>query len=245
MSDSAASKPNLMDRWTRLSLARRIMLAAAIWGFVVLIGGAIALSAVYRAQTLSLLEEDLEQTLVGLTREMTRENAFLEDGRVTDSQREFFAGDVRFRTQYSGRYWAIVGVNSEGSIAGDIRSRSLWDEPVPLNEDQLERTLMNPGLTMFGNFRFEGPAGQRVRVASRAILIENRETPLILVTAADRAANDAATSRFRNLLLVTMIALFGGGVCCNGCGDFILPATLAPDRGRHCRSARRNAAEIV
>ncbi len=210
MSDSAPDSPTLMDRWTRLSLARRIMLAAAIWGLVVLVGGALALSAVYRAQTLSLLEEDLEQTLVGLTREMTREEAFLEDGRVTDAQREFFLGDVRFRTQYSGRYWAIVGVSSDGEINGDIRSRSLWDEPVPLDEDQLARTLSHPGTTEFGDFRFVGPAGQRVRVASRAILIQNRETPLILVAAADRAANDAAATRFRSLLLGTMIALFGG-----------------------------------
>ena len=177
---------------------------------IVLVGGALALSAVYRAQTLSLLEEDLEQNLVGLTREMTREGAFLEDGQVTDSQREFFLGDVRFRTQYSGRYWAIVGVSSEGDIAGDIRSRSLWDEPVPLSDGQLDRTLANPGMTQFGDFDLVGPAGQHVRVASRAILIANRDTPLVLVAAADRAANDAAATRFRNLLLGTMIALFGG-----------------------------------
>ena len=210
MSDSALSNPTLLDRWTRVSLARRIMLAAAVWGLVVLVGGALALSAVYRAQTLSLLEEDLEQNLVGLTREMTREGAFLEDGQVTDSQREFFLGDVRFRTQYSGRYWAIVGVSSEGDIAGDIRSRSLWDEPVPLSDGQLDRTLANPGMTQFGDFDLVGPAGQHVRVASRAILIANRDTPLVLVAAADRAANDAAATRFRNLLLGTMIALFGG-----------------------------------
>ena len=51
------------------------------------------MSALYQAQTLDLLEEDLDQTLITLSREMTRENAFLEDGRVTDDEREFFAGD--------------------------------------------------------------------------------------------------------------------------------------------------------
>ncbi|KCZ51178.1 ATP-binding protein [Hyphomonas pacifica] len=210
MSDSAPSKPTLLDRWTRLSLARRIMLAAAVWGLVVLVGGAIALSAVYRAQTLTLLEEDLEQTLIALTREMTREEAFLPDGRVTDTGREFFAGDVRFRTQYSGRYWSIVGVNEDGQIVGDMRSKSLWDEPVPIRQRQLERTLASPGTTQFGDYRFSGPAGQRVRVASRAILIAQRPTPLVLITAADRAPNDEAAERFRSLLLFTMIALFGG-----------------------------------
>ena len=210
MSESAAPRPSLLDRWTKLSLARRIMLVGAIWGLVVLIGGALALSALYRAQTLSLLHEDLEQTLVTLTREMTREEAFLEDGRVTDNGREFFAGDVRFRTQYSGSYWSIVAVNEDGEMTGDIRSRSLWDEPVPLQDGLLARTLATPGTTQFGNFRLSGTAGQRLRVAAKAILIENRETPLVLVAAADQAANDAAAVRFRNMLLGTMIALFGG-----------------------------------
>lgn len=210
MSDSATSTPTLLDRWTRLSLARRIIVAAGVWGLIVLIGGAIALSAVYRAQTLTLLDEDLEQTLVGLTREMTREETFIEDGRITDEDQEFFAGDVRFATQYSGRYWSIVGVTPEGGITGDIRSKSLWDEPVPLKDDQLTQTLASPGTTHYGNFRFTGPAGQSVRVASKAILIEDRETPLVLVAAADRAANDAAARRFRNMLVVTMIALFSG-----------------------------------
>ena len=48
MSDSAPSNPTLLDRWTRLSLARRIMLAAAVWGLVVLVGGALALSIARR-----------------------------------------------------------------------------------------------------------------------------------------------------------------------------------------------------
>ena len=210
MIDSAPTPPSLLDRWTRLSLARRIMVGAAVWGLVVLIGGAIALSAVYRAQTLTLLEEDLEQSLVGLTREMAREEAFLPNGDISDVNRDFFAGDVRFRTQYSGRYWSIVSVDAEGEIIRDIRSKSLWDEPVPLDDGQLERALAAPGLTQFGNFRFTGPAGQHVRVAAKAILIENRETPLVLIAAADRATNDAAARSFRNMLLVTMIALFGG-----------------------------------
>lgn len=210
MSDGADPRANVPSRWTGMSLARRIVLAGALWGLVVLVGGAIALSALYQAQTLALLEEDLEQTLVGLTREMSREEAFLPDGRVTDTDREFFANDIRYRTQYSGRYWSIVSVNEAGEIVGDIRSTSLWDEPVPLQEGQLARALASPGATQYANFRFSGPAGQRVRVAAKAIRIENRDTPLVLVTAADQAANDAAAMRFRNMLLGTMIALFGG-----------------------------------
>lgn len=208
MSDATPQPASFLDRWTRLSLARRIMLAAAVWGFVVLVGAAFALSALYRAQTLSLLEEDLDQTLITLTRDMTREGAFLPDGRVTDDNHAFLATDSRYQTQYSGRYWAIVAVNEAGEPVGDLRSRSLWDEPVPVTSKLIARALLMPGVTQFAGA--PGPAGQQVHAAAKAILVENRATPLILVAAADRAQNDAAAVRFRNMLLGAMIVLFGG-----------------------------------
>lgn len=208
MSEAGQTRKSLTDRWSSVSLARRVTLAAAIWGLIVLIGGAFALSAVYRAQTLSLIDEDLEQTLVTLTRELTREEAFLPDGRVTDTDRALLASDARFQTQYSGHYWAVVGLTPEFEIAADFRSRSLWDEPVPVTQELINRVVAAPGLTQYSNY--PGPAEQRSRVAARAIIVENRATPLLLVAAADRTQNDEATIRFRNLLFGTMIALFGG-----------------------------------
>ncbi|MCA8893384.1 MAG: ATP-binding protein [Hyphomonas sp.] len=207
MSEADPKPVTFLDRWTRLSLARRIMLAAAIWGLIVLIGGALALSALYRAQTLSLLSDELDQTLITLTRDMTREGAFLDDGRVTDDNHVFLSTDSRYQTQYSGRYWAIVAVDENGDPVGDLRSRSLWDEPVPMSPRLLKRALATPGTTQFGIG--PGPAGQRTFAAAKAILVENRETPLVLVAAADRAQNDAAATRFRNLLIGTMVVLFG------------------------------------
>lgn len=199
---------SLIDRWSSVSLARRITIAAAIWGVFVLIGGALALSAVYRAQTLALVERDLQETLITLSRELIREDAFLADGRITNTDRDFFPSDARFQTQYSGQYWAVVGLNPDLTIAGDFRSKSLWDEDVPLSPDLIAKAVATPGVTQFGNF--DGPADQRSRVAAQAIVIENRPTPLILMSAADRTPNDVAATNFRNLLLGTMIALFGG-----------------------------------
>lgn len=203
-----APQKSLFDRWSSVSLARRITIAAGIWGIFVLIGGALALSAVYRAQTLVLVEQDLQETLVTLSRELIREDAFLPDGRLTDTDRELFPSDVRFQTQYSGHYWAVVGINPDLSIAGDFRSKSLWDEDVPVTPDLVARAVAAPGVTQFGDY--EGPADQRSRVAVQAIRIENRATPVILVAASDRTPNDLAATRFRNLLFGTMVALFGG-----------------------------------
>ena len=207
MSDTSIPKRSLFDHWSDLSLTRRIMLAAAIWGIVVLVGGALALSAVYRAQTLTLLEEDIERTLIELTRDMTREGAFLEDGRVTDTDRQFLENDSRFTTQFSGNYWAIVGVNETGEIDGFIPSNSLWTEPLPIAQRQLARSLENPGITQYADVG--GPVDQALRVGAKSIIIDNRATPLVLVVAADRSRNDEAAVRFRNLLFGTMIGLFG------------------------------------
>lgn len=209
MSDAADPvRKSLIDRWSSVSLARRITIAAAIWGVLVLIGGAVALSAVYRAQTLALVEQDLQETLVSLSRELIREEAFLPDGRVTSTDRNFFPSETRFQIQYSGNYWAVLGLNPDLSVAGDFRSRSLWDEDPPVTAELIRRAAAQPGVTHFGNY--DGPADQRSRVAAQAIVIENRATPLILVAAADRTPNDIAANQFRNLLLGTMIALFGG-----------------------------------
>jgi signal transduction histidine kinase len=209
MSEAAEpARKSLIDRWSSVSLARRITIAAAIWGVFVLIGGALALSAVYRAQTLSLVEQDLQETLITLSRELIREDAFLADGRITNTDRDFFPSDARFQTQYSGQYWAVVGLNPDMSIAGDFRSKSLWDEDVPVTPELVARAAAAPGVTQFGNYA--GPADQRSRVAVQAIVIENRPTPLILLAAADRTPSDNAARQFRNLLFGTMIALFGG-----------------------------------
>ena len=209
MSEAAGpSQKSLIDRWSSVSLARRIAIAATIWGLLVLIGGAVALSAVYRAQTLALVEQDLQETLITLSRELIREDSILPDGRVTDTERTYFPSDARFQTQYSGQYWAVVAISPDQSIVGDFRSKSLWDEDVPVTPDLISRAVTAPGVTQYGNY--DGPADQRSRVAVLAIVIENRPTPLILVAAADRTPNDVAATRFRNLLLGTMIALFGG-----------------------------------
>ncbi|MEQ9507079.1 MAG: ATP-binding protein [Hyphomonas sp.] len=209
MSDAAdLPQKSLIDRWSSVSLARRITIAAAIWGLFVLIGGALALSAVYRAQTIALVEQDLQETLISLSRELTREDAFLADGRITNTDRDIFPSDARFQTQYSGQYWAVVGLNPDMSIAGDFRSKSLWDADVPVTQELIARAAAQPGVTQFGNYN--GPADQRSRVAVQAIVLENRPTPLIFLAASDRTPNDNAATQFRNLLLGTMIALFSG-----------------------------------
>ena len=51
-----------------LSLARRILIGALLWSVLIVVGGVVAISAVYQAQTINLLDDDLDSTLVTLAR---------------------------------------------------------------------------------------------------------------------------------------------------------------------------------
>ena len=204
MDAPVAPTSGFLDRWSSMSLARRLMLAAAVWGLLVLVGGAVALSTIYRTQTLTLLDEDLDQGLIRLTREI----GYVEDRLVTDTDRELFAGDSRYATPLSGRYWAIVAVTEDGERGGDLRSASLWDGEVPISDEVFERVVANPGATVHASAI--GPAEEPLRVAAKSIILENRPTPLVMLTAADRTPNDTAARRFRNMLLGTMATLFSG-----------------------------------
>ncbi|WP_300393615.1 ATP-binding protein [Henriciella sp.] len=187
----------------RLSLSRRMLIGAVVWSLIAVVGGIVVMTISYRAQTIRLLEQELDSILVTLPRALE----VLPDGRVVDEE-DKLPSDVRYDLPLSGRYWAMVAVNDEGEVANDIRSQSLWDGPLPLPREQALSALSNPGMTVYGNAR--GPADERLRVAVRAITVPNRETPILLMAAADREATDEGANQLRFLLLISMTFLAAG-----------------------------------
>ena len=198
MSESEPSRPK-----PRPSLSRRMFIGAVAWSLIAVIGGIIAMTVSYRAQTISLLEQELDSVLVTLPRALD----VLPDGRVVDIQ-EKLPSDVRFDLPLSGRYWAIAAAQNDGGIRDDIRSQSLWDGPLPLPVDLARGALANPGMTVYGNAR--GPADERLRVAVRAISVPNRDSPILIMAAADREATDEGANQLRFLLVISMTFLAGG-----------------------------------
>ena len=93
-----------------------------IWSLIVVIGGVIAMTAAYRTQTVRILQQELDSTLVTLPRALE----ILPDGRVVDIE-ERLPSDARFQLPLSGRYWAMIAVHDDGSLGNDIRSQSVWD----------------------------------------------------------------------------------------------------------------------
>lgn len=186
-----------------LSLSRRLLLGAVVWSLIVVLGGVVAMTVTYRAQTVRLLQQELDSTLVTLPRALE----ILPDGRVVDIE-ERLPSDARFYLPLSGRYWAMIAVAENGGIVNDIRSRSVWDGPLPLPEDLANLALANPGETQYGNT--QGPNDERLRIAVRSITVPNRDNPILLMAAADREVTDEGANQLRFILIVTMTTLAAG-----------------------------------
>jgi signal transduction histidine kinase len=201
------------DTTSRPSLARRLFLGAALWSLVVLVAGTLLLGAVYRAQTLRLLENELDRTTIELTRavepvEIFEDGRLIRDGRITTTDATL-PEHPDFGVPLSGRYWAIVAVDPTGAPAGSITSDSVFDADPPINAETLAEALANPGQIVYGNA--VGPNDEPVRLGIRAVRIENRSQPIVFTAAMDRSAQQAASRNFL-ILLVALMGVLAAGV---------------------------------
>ena len=168
-----------------------------------LVGGVLAMTVTYRAQTMRVLEGELDSTLVTLTRGIE----LLPDGRVVDIP-EKLPSDPRYGVPLSGRYWAMIAVEAGDVLGNDIRPDSLFDAPVPIPEGMAQEALDRPGTTLYGNAI--GPADEPVRTAVRSVTIPNREHPILMVASADRTQTDEGADQLRFILLIAMTTLAAG-----------------------------------
>ncbi|MEM1106808.1 MAG: sensor histidine kinase [Pseudomonadota bacterium] len=186
------------------SLAQRLLIGAGLWSLIVLFGGAFALSALYRAEAVELLEEELDATLMALTRavEVGPRGAIVAD-------RSRLPADPRYETALAGRYWAIVQVDADDAPLMDIRADSLEFSELPLPVEIAEAALANLGETFFADT--DGPAeGERIRLAVRAVVLSEAGARIVIMAAADRGASDAGARRFLFSIIIAMIFLAGG-----------------------------------
>lgn len=180
----------------RASLARRMGLIAAVWIFVLLLGGGIALERTLTRQVEANFDEQLEYILT----------AMIASAEIDSSGEVFFyrtLGDQRFLEPGSGLYWQISG--------GDYDpwpSRSLWD-----------RTLKLRGLISNGD-RFDSEAhfynsdqftGEPLRIAEHTVILPGSETRWTFAVASATAQMDTQIGRVR-LILIWSFAVLGLGL---------------------------------
>lgn len=201
----SGERQTLRARFGRLSLGRRLLLGALIWSLIVVVGGVVAITTVYRTEAVNLLDDELESTLITLSRAVDP----LDDGtgRVQDIE-EKLPTDARFNTPLSGHYWAIIATDADGSPTADIRSRSIWDGSIPISEGLARAALVDPGTFVRGDL--EGPNQEPLRVVVQALTFPERATPILFTVSVDRTETNAGANRLRTILIAAMLALAGG-----------------------------------
>jgi len=194
------------------SIARRLLVTAFMWSAGILLATLLIISYVYRTQSYAQLDEELNETLISLSRSIT----FLPDGRITDREQTLLPEVQEYQIPLSGKYWAIVAVDEGGATVGVIRSTSLWDGQLPVSNQMIADAANDTGQVIYGDQI--GPNDEEVRVALRGIVTASRPTPIILMAARDvQQTSDAVGGLFYTLLaalfallLMIMAAIYFG-----------------------------------
>jgi len=185
------------------SLAGRLMIGAGLWTILVLAIIAVTLSAVYRSQVVTLLDDELDRTLVTLARSVDS-NA---RGQLT-TKTDALPSDPVYQTPLSGRNWAMVSLEDGGAYGDYLNSNSLWDGDIPWPASQTGDLLERPGTVFRANGK--GPNEESVRLAAETVLLPDRDMPVLLLAAFDRSETDRGARRFVTLLLLALTILAAG-----------------------------------
>lgn len=184
------------------SLAQRLLVTATLMAVIALAGLVLVLSEVYRTQTMTLLDAQLDRTLTALLRSVEA-NA---DGTLKLNS-ETLPADELFRTALSGRYWVVAGIDKEtGTFTGELEQpKSLWEGDIPWPETNIMALIEGQGQILRSTGT--GPNDERLRMAARAITLTGRDNPVLLLAAFDRTDTDKGARRFFWILVAAMSAL--------------------------------------
>lgn len=184
------------------SLARRLLLFAALLSLIVLAGLVLILSTVYRNQTLTILDSEMDRTLLTLLDAVQAD----ESGKLIFAE-EKLPSDPVFERRLSGRYWAIIELPDTGSltIENSRLSRSLYQSNIPWPEEDVASLVNSLGVIQRSDGI--GPFDEPVRMAAEAITMTNHDWPVVLFVAFDRTETDRGALQFTWILVAAMSAL--------------------------------------
>ena len=176
---------------TRHSLRLRLVLAQIATITLALIVAWLALAGLFERH----LERRVDDELGTFARQLAAQLTFTATG---EAELRGELADPRFRQPLSGLYWQI-------EIAPDdvtLRSRSLWDQVLDLEPDDLE-----PGISH--RHALLGPGGSRLVAHERLLLVDTAmgERRVRIATAIDRTTLETALSEYAGQLAWGLIAL--------------------------------------
>ena len=172
------------------SLRFRLLAGAAVWIVLALAMAGVVLSGLFRDHVKARFEAELGNHLAQLA-------TLLEigkDGRPVLTQA---LSDPRFRRPLSGLYWQVGSAD-----APLLRSRSLWDETLPLPQDEVADGEIH-------QHRVPGPGGRFVIVMERMITLPASAAspaadPIRIAVAADESDLLAVVDAFERVLWLSL-----------------------------------------
>lgn len=191
---------------TRGSIARRMLVAAAVWSAVVLLVAGWSLQAFYRTETDQQLDLSLDDTLVTLAAAVNSEA-----GEVQFDEAKL-PRDERFSRALSGRYWAFLDLDAQSEVVGRKESESFFDEDAVVSPEVRAIAVKRPGT--IHHLDAPGANDRQVRIAVQAVQLTGRTSPILLYAALDRSSADASVGAFTLRLGIALgvlaVGLIGG-----------------------------------
>jgi len=169
----------------RGSLARRLVVLAAIWSVPLLAGAGIAQSALFHQAAVSRFDDDLFDVANGLYASSTVDP----DGGVDAP----VLTDSRATRAYSGKYWEIAQPNG-GKLQALARSRSLWDSELQGPDAGLAGLQAHAGKPIY--YDTVGPLHAPLRAVAMQASLPGRAQPVVFMAAEDRSALEADAKSF-------------------------------------------------
>jgi signal transduction histidine kinase len=190
----------------RGSIARRMLVAAAVWSAFVLLIAGWSLQAFYRSETDNQLDVAVDETLRTLAAAVN-----LEAGEVRFDDTKL-PRDERFSRALSGRYWAFLDLDAQGEIVGRKESESFFDEDAQVAAGVRQAAVTQPGT--IHHLDAPGPNDKQVRIGAQAVTFPGRANPILLYVGIDRTSADTSvgnfTLRLGIALAVLAVGLIGG-----------------------------------
>lgn len=191
---------------TRGSIARRMLVAAAVWSAVVLLIAGWSLQAFYRTETDQQLDLSLDDTLLTLAAAVNSETG---EVQFDDAK---LPRDERFSRALSGRYWAFLDLDAQSEIVGRKESESFFDEDAVVAPQIRAIAVKQPGT--IHHLDAPGANDKQVRMAVQAVQLTGRTSPILLYAALDRSSADASVGAFTLRLGIALgvlaVGLIGG-----------------------------------
>jgi signal transduction histidine kinase len=186
----------------RGSIARRMLVAAAIWSAVVLLIAGWSLQAFYRTETDQQLDLSLDDTLRTLAGAVNSEQ-----GQITVDDAKL-PRDERFSLPLLGRYWAFIDLSAENEVVRTRKSLSFFDEDAGVAADARAEALKQKGAVL--HLDAPGPDDKQMRLGLQAVTFPDRPEPLLLYAAIDRTSADASVGSFTLRLGIALGVLASG-----------------------------------